>query len=83
MKLAAPADSVHVCLFAYEFLLDGSQVVKLVRAMRRGWIKMDQAPKQEEKVYLMWNDNMSQIAEKTANRAFQPLPEMQRMPFAK
>eukprot|EP00241_Pyramimonas_parkeae_P017894 CAMPEP_0114284504 /NCGR_PEP_ID=MMETSP0059-20121206/4683_1 /TAXON_ID=36894 /ORGANISM="Pyramimonas parkeae, Strain CCMP726" /LENGTH=811 /DNA_ID=CAMNT_0001405329 /DNA_START=33 /DNA_END=2468 /DNA_ORIENTATION=- len=59
---------------------EAKKVVKLVRAMRRGWIKMDQAPKQEEKVYLMWNDNMSQIAEKTANRLTYIPPPKPKLP---
>jgi ribosome biogenesis protein ERB1 len=45
-------------------------VVKLIRAIRRGWIKLDQ-PKEEEKTktYLMWADDTNITTEKTANGA--------------
>lgn len=41
------------------------QVVKLVRAIRKGWIKLDK-PKAKPEFYLMWGDDLK-TSDKTAN----------------
>ena len=59
----------------YSYLLPGFlKVVKLVRAIRKGWIKLDK-PKEKPKYYLMWGDDLK-TAEKTANGlAYIPAPK--------
>ncbi|KAK3279018.1 Ribosome biogenesis protein 1 [Cymbomonas tetramitiformis] len=55
---------------------EAKKVVKLVRALRRGWIKMDK-PKEEPKTYLLWADD-NQIMEKNANGlTYIPAPKPQ------
>lgn len=50
------------------------QVVKLVRAIRKGWIKLDK-PKAKPEFYLMWGDDLK-TSDKTANGlAFIPAPK--------
>lgn len=44
---------------------EAKKVVKLVRAIRKGWIKLDK-PKEKPKYYLMWGDDLKTVA-KTAN----------------
>ncbi|KAI5066579.1 hypothetical protein GOP47_0019203 [Adiantum capillus-veneris] len=52
---------------------EAKKVVKLVRAIRNGWIKLDK-PKEKPKYYLMWGDDLK-TAEKTANGlAYIPAP---------
>lgn len=51
-----------------------SQVVKLVRAIRKGWIKLDK-PKEKPKFYMIWGDDL-QTSDKTANGlAYIPAPK--------
>ena len=50
---------------------EAKKVVKLVRALRRGWIKMDK-PKEEPKLYLMWADDADMTSDKTANGTAPP-----------
>eukprot|EP00878_Enallax_costatus_P022018 GHUV01023341.1.p1 GENE.GHUV01023341.1~~GHUV01023341.1.p1 ORF type:complete len:177 (+),score=38.84 GHUV01023341.1:913-1443(+) len=43
------------------------KIVKLIRAIRKGWIRTDkQRQKQEQPLYLLWGDD-DQAAEKTSN----------------
>eukprot|EP00850_Spirogloea_muscicola_P002471 SM000009S23600 [mRNA] locus=s9:1013105:1019315:+ [translate_table: standard] len=44
---------------------EAKQVVKLVRAMRKGWLKLDK-PKEKPKIYLLWGDDLK-AAQKAAN----------------
>ncbi|KAH7294169.1 hypothetical protein KP509_28G059200 [Ceratopteris richardii] len=44
---------------------EAKKVVKLVRAIRNGWIKLDK-PKEKPKFYLLWGDDLK-ATEKTAN----------------
>ena len=47
---------------------EAKKVVKLVRALRRGWIKLDKDKvKEEPKAYLMWADDADMTTDKTAN----------------
>ncbi len=47
--------------------LGACRIVKLVRALRKGWIKADRgAPPEEPPAYLLWADD-GLVAEKTAN----------------
>ncbi|MCO5574126.1 hypothetical protein L7F22_027905 [Adiantum nelumboides] len=53
---------------------EAKKVVKLVRAIRNGWIKLDK-PKEKPKLYLMWGDDLK-TAERTANGlAYIPAPK--------
>jgi ribosome biogenesis protein ERB1 len=50
------------------------QVVKLVRALRKGWIKLEK-PKEKPRYYLMWGDDL-RTNDKTANGlAYIPAPK--------
>ncbi|KAG0609240.1 hypothetical protein M758_8G169200 [Ceratodon purpureus] len=44
---------------------EAKKVVKLVRAIRKGWIKLDK-PKEKPEFYLMWGDDLK-TSDKTAN----------------
>ncbi|XP_024518747.1 ribosome biogenesis protein BOP1 homolog isoform X1 [Selaginella moellendorffii] len=53
---------------------EAKKVVKLVRALRKGWIKLDK-PKEKPRFYLMWGDDLK-VNEKTANGlAYIPAPK--------
>eukprot|EP00249_Psilotum_nudum_P016440 c25825_g1_i1 orf=239-2530(+) len=53
---------------------EAKKVVKLVRAIRKGWIKLGK-PKEKPKYYLMWGDDLK-TAGKTANGlAYIPAPK--------
>jgi ribosome biogenesis protein ERB1 len=45
---------------------EAKKVVHLVRAIRRGWLKTEKKPKEEEDVYLMWGDDNQSGQERTA-----------------
>ena len=53
---------------------EAKQVVKLVRALRRGWLKLD---KEEEKpkVYLMWDDDLHTTDKLQNGLAYIPAPK--------
>lgn len=53
----------------HRFSVRVRRIVKLVRALRKGWIKADRgAPPEEPPAYLLWQDD-GLVAEKTANGA--------------
>ncbi|CAM6119646.1 unnamed protein product [Calypogeia fissa] len=53
---------------------EAKKVVKLVRAIRKGWISLDK-PKEKPKYYLLWGDDL-QATERTANGlAYIPAPK--------
>ncbi|BBN03750.1 ribosome biogenesis protein ERB1 [Marchantia polymorpha subsp. ruderalis] len=53
---------------------EAKKVVKLVRALRKGWISLEK-PKEKPKYYMLWGDDL-QTAERTANGlAYIPAPK--------
>ncbi|KAG6550611.1 hypothetical protein Mapa_007864 [Marchantia paleacea] len=53
---------------------EARKVVKLVRALRKGWISLEK-PKEKPKYYMLWGDDL-QTAERTANGlAYIPAPK--------
>lgn len=54
------------------------RVVKLVRALRKGWIKRDkEEPKSEPEAYLLWADD-GKVSDKTATGlSYVPAPKPQ------
>ncbi|KAL3697695.1 hypothetical protein R1sor_011771 [Riccia sorocarpa] len=53
---------------------EAKKVVKLVRALRKGWISLEK-PKEKPKYYMLWGDDL-QTADKTANGlAYIPPPK--------
>jgi ribosome biogenesis protein ERB1 len=53
---------------------EAKKVVKLVRALRKGWIKLEK-PKEKPRYYLMWGDDL-RTNDKTANGlAYIPAPK--------
>ncbi len=51
-------------------LTESRRVVKLVRALRKGWIKREERVAREPEAYLLWQDD-GLISEKTATGASQ------------
>lgn len=43
------------------------KIVKLVRAIRNGWIRKKDAPAEEQPAYLLWGDDSAADMAKTAN----------------
>jgi ribosome biogenesis protein ERB1 len=50
------------------------QVVKLVRAIRNGWIKFDK-PKEEPKYYLLWGDETDTADNTRQGLSYIPAPK--------
>lgn len=50
------------------------QVVKLVRAIRKGWIKFDK-PKEEPNFYLLWGDETDTADNKRQGLSYIPAPK--------
>jgi len=50
------------------------QVVKLVRAIRNGWIKFDK-PKEEPNLYLLWGDETDTTDNKRQGLSYNPAPK--------
>ena len=50
------------------------QVVKLVRAIRKGWIKLDK-PKEESNLYLLWGDETDTADNKRQGLSYIPAPK--------
>jgi len=50
------------------------QVVKYVRAIRKGWIKFDK-PKEEPEFYLLWGDDSNSAENKRQGLSYIPAPK--------
>ncbi|KAJ3681156.1 hypothetical protein LUZ60_015645 [Juncus effusus] len=51
------------------------KVVKLVRAIRNGWIKLDQPKEEENKLYLLWGDDNNAAENKKHGLSYIPAPK--------
>eukprot|EP00271_Cylindrocystis_brebissonii_P018656 TRINITY_DN539_c0_g1_i1.p1 TRINITY_DN539_c0_g1~~TRINITY_DN539_c0_g1_i1.p1 ORF type:complete len:738 (-),score=195.73 TRINITY_DN539_c0_g1_i1:1081-3294(-) len=53
---------------------EAKMVVKLVRALRKGWIKLDKPP-EKPKVYLLWGDDLKAATKSANGLAYIPAPK--------
>eukprot|EP00898_Chlorokybus_atmophyticus_P006593 jgi/Chlat1/6935/Chrsp52S06612 len=54
---------------------EAKQVVKLVRAMRKGWIKLHEKPKEKPMVYLLWEDDYGMLEKTQSGLTYIPAPK--------
>ncbi|GJN32340.1 hypothetical protein PR202_gb20840 [Eleusine coracana subsp. coracana] len=62
------------CSVRSKLICSGGKVVKLVRAIRNGWIKFDK-PKEEPKYYLLWGDETDTADNKRQGLSYIPAPK--------